>query len=78
MNAAFGSRGRRRLNRVFEAIGFIYPDYCFPARKKGLKRKSVLKTSSAAPKQKKVKKINPPAKVILYGESSRTACLAGC
>jgi hypothetical protein len=36
------------LNRVFDAIGFIYPNYCFPARKRGLKRKS-------APKQKKMK-----------------------
>jgi phosphoribosylanthranilate isomerase len=55
MNSALGARGKRRLNRVFDAIGFIYPDYCFPARKRGLKRKSALKASSAAPKQKKVK-----------------------
>jgi hypothetical protein len=35
MNVAFGARGKRRLNRVFDAIEFIYPDYCFPARKRG-------------------------------------------
>jgi hypothetical protein len=25
--AAFGGRGKKRLNRVFDAIGFVYPDY---------------------------------------------------
>jgi hypothetical protein len=55
MNSVFGTRGKRRLNRVFDAIGFIYPDYFFLARKRGLKRKSALKASSNAPKQKKIK-----------------------
>jgi hypothetical protein len=50
MNTTFGARGKRRLNRVFDIIGFIYPDYCFLAQKKGLKRKSALKTSSCAQK----------------------------
>jgi hypothetical protein len=27
MNTAFGARGKRRLNRVFDVIGFIHPDY---------------------------------------------------
>jgi hypothetical protein len=31
------------------------PDYYFPRRKRGLKRKNAPKTSSAAPKQKKIK-----------------------
>jgi hypothetical protein len=30
MNTAFSARGKRRLNIVFDVIGFIYPDYCFP------------------------------------------------
>jgi hypothetical protein len=55
MNSIFGTRGKRRLNRVFDAIGLIYPDYFFLARKRGLKRKSALKASSNAPKQKKIK-----------------------
>jgi hypothetical protein len=29
MNIAFGARGMKRL---FDVIGFAYPDYCFPAR----------------------------------------------
>jgi hypothetical protein len=40
---------------VFDVIGFIYPDYCFPARRKGQKRKSALKSPSSALKQKRVK-----------------------
>jgi hypothetical protein len=55
-------------------LGF-YPDYRFPARKKGLKRKSALKASSAALKQKS-KDSNSMAKVILCGKSGRAACLA--
>jgi hypothetical protein len=50
MNSAFGAQRKKRLNKVFDAIGFIYHDYCFPARKRGLKRKGALKASSTAPK----------------------------
>jgi hypothetical protein len=39
MTTSFGVRGKRRLNRVFDVIGFFYPDYYFPARKQGLKKK---------------------------------------
>jgi hypothetical protein len=34
MNTTFGARGKRRLNRVFDVIGFVYPDYRFSAQKK--------------------------------------------
>jgi hypothetical protein len=37
LSAAFGGRKKKRLNRVFDAIGFVYPDYRYPAR--GQKRK---------------------------------------
>jgi hypothetical protein len=30
LSAAFGGRGKKRLNRVFDAIGFIYPNYQYP------------------------------------------------
>jgi hypothetical protein len=30
MTVAFGAQGKRRLNRVFDVIGFVYPNYCFP------------------------------------------------
>jgi hypothetical protein len=61
LSAAFGGRKKKRLNRVFDAIGFVYPDYRYPAR--GQKRKntpSAKETASAAPsepapKRKRVK-----------------------
>ena len=30
LSAAFGSRKKKMLNRVFDAIGFVYPDYHYP------------------------------------------------
>jgi hypothetical protein len=35
LSSAFRGRGKKRLNRVFDAIGFIYPDYCYPLRRQG-------------------------------------------
>jgi hypothetical protein len=32
LSAVFGSRKKKRLNRVFDAIGFMYPDYRYPPR----------------------------------------------
>jgi hypothetical protein len=32
LSSAFEGRSKKRLNRVFDAIGFIYPDYCYPLR----------------------------------------------
>jgi hypothetical protein len=31
MTTAFGARGKKRLNRVFDVFGFVYPDYCYPS-----------------------------------------------
>jgi hypothetical protein len=61
LSAAFGGRKKKRLNRVFDAIGFVYPDYCYPTR--GQKRKDTTSTKEAAsaalsepvPKRKKIK-----------------------
>jgi hypothetical protein len=55
MTLAFGGRGKRRLNRFFDVIGFIYPDYCHPSRKQGKKRKAAALAISATPKGKKIK-----------------------
>jgi hypothetical protein len=52
LSAAFRGRKKKRLNRVFDAIGFVYPDYRYPAR--GQKRKSATsakETASAAPSE---------------------------
>jgi hypothetical protein len=32
LSASFRGRGKKRLNRVFDAIGFMYPDYRYPPR----------------------------------------------
>jgi hypothetical protein len=61
LSAAFGSRKKKRLNRIFDAIGFVYPDYRYPLR--GQKRKGATSgkvaasaaPSEPAPKSKKLK-----------------------
>jgi hypothetical protein len=53
MNTAFGARGKRRLNKVFDVIGFIYPDYCFFIQKQGTKMKIATMTSFAMLKPKR-------------------------
>jgi hypothetical protein len=52
LSAAFGGQKKKRLNQVFDAIGFVYPDYCYPTR--GQKRKntaSAKEVASAAPSE---------------------------
>jgi hypothetical protein len=61
LSAAFRSQKKKRLNRVFDAIGFVYPDYRYPPR--GQKRKGATSgnvaasaaPSEPAPKSKKLK-----------------------
>jgi hypothetical protein len=55
LSLAFGGQGKKRLNRVFDAIGFLYPHYCYPSRKQGKKRKIATSAISAVPKGKKIK-----------------------
>jgi hypothetical protein len=57
LSAAFGGRGKKRLNRVFDAIGFIYPDYRYPLRGQEKKRKiaASVTPTEPMPKSKKVK-----------------------
>jgi hypothetical protein len=43
------------LNRVFDVIGFVYPDYTYPSRKQGKKRKTAASAISVVPKGKKIK-----------------------
>jgi hypothetical protein len=55
MALAFEGRGKKRLNRVFDVIGFVYPDYCYSSRKQRKKRKTVASSISVVPKGKKIK-----------------------
>jgi hypothetical protein len=57
LSTSFGGRGKKRLNRVFDAIGFVYPDYCYPLRGRGKKRKTAASVTPDEPalKSKKLK-----------------------
>jgi hypothetical protein len=55
MTVAFDARGKKRLNRVFDVIGFVYPNYCYPMQKQGKKRKAATLSSSSVLRSKKVK-----------------------
>jgi hypothetical protein len=55
MTVAFGEQGKKRLNKVFDVIGFVYPDYSYPLRRQGKKRKVATSAISAMPKGKKIK-----------------------
>jgi hypothetical protein len=85
LSAAFGGRKKKRLNRVFDAIGFMYPDYRYPL--KGQKRKSAtsgkgdasVALCESAPKRKKVKVLThqprfiEPTTVPEFGGETSTA-----
>jgi hypothetical protein len=85
LSAAFGSQKKKRLNRVFDAIEFMYPDYRYPSR--GQKRKSATSEkddasaapSEPAPKRKKVKVLThrphfiEPATVLEFGGDTSSA-----
>jgi hypothetical protein len=55
MTLAIGGWGKKRLNSVFDVIGFVYPDYRYPLEKQGIKRKSATSVIASTPKQKNIK-----------------------
>jgi hypothetical protein len=61
---------------VFDVIGFVYPDYCFLVRKKGMKIKIAATTSSTAPKPKKIKVLTHRPK-LYYLERAAKLSAAG-
>jgi hypothetical protein len=63
MTTTFGARGKR-LNRVFDVIGVVYPDYCYTSRKQGKKRKTTTSATSSALRSKKVKVLTHRPKCI--------------
>jgi hypothetical protein len=83
LSTAFGSRGKKRLNRVFDAIGFVYPDYRYPLQGQGKKRKATALAASAEPvpkatgKKMKVLTHRPryiePVVVPMFGEEASSA-----
>jgi hypothetical protein len=84
-SAAFEGRNKKRLNMVFDAIGFVYPDYCYPLRGQGVKRKIAASGKVAAsaitaePKGKKMKVLThrppyiEPVVIPEFGEGASSA-----
>jgi hypothetical protein len=84
LSAAFGGRGKKRLNRVFDAIGFVYPDYRNPLRGQRKKRKAATLATpdEPVPKGKKLKILThrpryiEPAVIPEFGEGASSAAKA--
>jgi hypothetical protein len=81
LSAAFGGRGKKRLNRVFDAIGFVYPDYHYLLRGQGKKRKASTSATPDEPvsKGKKLKVLThrscyiKPVAIPEFGEGTSSA-----
>jgi hypothetical protein len=79
LSVAFGGRKKKRLNRVFDAIGFVYPDYRYPLRGQGKKRKTAAPVITAESKGKKMKVLThrpryiKPAVIPEFGEGTSSA-----
>jgi hypothetical protein len=82
LSTAFGGWEKKRLNRVFDAIGFVYPDYRYPLRGQGKKRKTAASATpdEPMPKVKKLKVLTRRPRYIepvvvpeFGGEASSTA-----
>jgi hypothetical protein len=73
MTAAFGGQGKKRLNRVFDVIGFVYPDYCYPSQKQGKKRRATASAISTTLKPKKDKVLTHRPKRAETAEEPRPA-----
>jgi hypothetical protein len=83
--AAFERRKKKRLNRVFDAIGSMYPDYRYPSRGQKIKSATSRKDDASAapseptPKRKKVKVLThrprfiEPATVPEFGGETSSA-----
>jgi hypothetical protein len=63
LSTAFGGRGKKRINRVFDTIGFVYPDYHYPLWGQGKKRKAA---ASAIPAESVPKAMGKKMKVLTH------------
>jgi hypothetical protein len=65
---------------VFDAIGFVYPDYHYPLQRQGKKRKTAASSTTAVPKGKKMKVLtHRPRYVELavvpeFGQGTSSSC----
>jgi hypothetical protein len=79
---AFGGQKKKRLNRVFDAIGFVYPNYHYPLREQGKKKKIAALVTTIEPKGKKMKVLThrpryiEPAVIPEFGKGTSSAAEA--
>jgi hypothetical protein len=81
LSAAFGGRGKKRLSKIFDAIGFVYLDYRYLLRRQEKKRKIAASVTPVepVPKIKKMKVLThrpryiEPAVVPDFGVGSSSA-----
>jgi hypothetical protein len=81
LSVAFGGRGKKRLNKVFDAIGFVYSDYRYPLRGQGKKRNVATSDTPVrpTPKGKKLKVLThwpryiEPVVIPEFGEGASSA-----
>jgi hypothetical protein len=82
LSVAFGGRKKKRLNRVFDAIGFVYPDYRYPLRGQVKKRNIAAPVITAEPKGKNMKVLThrpryiEPAVIPEFGKGTSLAAEA--
>jgi hypothetical protein len=82
LSVAFRGQGKKRLNMIFDVIGFVYPDYRYPLRGQGKKRKNAASATTDVPKGKKVKVLThrpryiEPAVVPEFGEGASSTAEA--
>jgi hypothetical protein len=84
LSTAFGGRGKKRLNKVFDAIGFVYPDYRYLLRRQEKKRKIAASVTpiEPVPKSREMKVLThrlryiEPAVVPDFGAGSSSAAEA--
>jgi hypothetical protein len=63
LSSAFMGQGKKRLNMVFDAIGFIYPYYCYPLRKQGKKEENCHFGHLCCAEGQENQGFDPPAKI---------------
>jgi hypothetical protein len=81
LSAALGGWGKKRLNKVFDAIGFVYPNYRYPLLGQGKNRKAATSDTPVGPvpKGKKLKVLAhrpryiEPATILEFGEGASSA-----
>jgi hypothetical protein len=63
LSSAFEGRSKKRLNKVFDAIGFMYPDCYYPLQKQGRKRKATALAIFCCAERQENQSFDPQAEI---------------